>query len=111
MHFLWYLWIAYFWSSDKGNGPEALQQALVALILAVIFVPLVRKFIKREFAHIHAKVDHVIKHAPGVPSFHHPDFPSVHSVTAPPDVHDAVAHDATAVHFPPPVPTDGTVAP
>ena len=81
MHTLYVLWFAYAWPSDKGNGPEAIQQIALGVIFAAIFVPLVRKWIKREYQHIHAKLDHIIQHAPGVPSFHHPDFPSIHSVT------------------------------
>jgi hypothetical protein len=108
MHFLNYIWINYFWSSDKGNGPEGLQQTALYGAIALLFVPVVRRWIK----HVHAKLDHIIQHHPDIPSFHHPDFPSVHSVTpAHADVHDALAHDAAAVPFPPAVPTDGTVAP
>lgn len=83
MHWLNYIWISYFWSSDKGNGPEAIQQTLLAVVAAAILIPVVRKAIKRESAHLHAKLDHLIKHHPDIPSFTHPDYPTVESVTQP----------------------------
>ena len=66
---VWYWWISYFWSSDKGNGPEALQQIAVGFAVAVIVVPALRRAIKRETEHLHAKLDHVIKHHPDIPAF------------------------------------------
>ena len=59
-HELNYLWINYFWSSDKGNGPEAIQQTVIYAVAAVIFIPPVRHFIKREFEKVHHKIDHVM---------------------------------------------------
>ena len=112
MHFLWYVWIDYFWASLKGNGPEALVQTVLYGAVAVALYPPLRRWANREKEHLHAKIDHVIKHHPDIPSFHHPDFPSVHSVTpTPDDIHDVLAHDAAAVPFPPAVPGDGTVQP
>ena len=60
LHELNYLWFTYFWSSDKGNGPEGLQQTVVYAIAAVILVPPVRHYIKREFEKVHHKLDHVL---------------------------------------------------
>lgn len=81
MHELWYIWIDYFWASLKGNGPEALIQTVVYGGIALAVYPPLRRWARRETTHLHAKLDHVIKHAPGVPSFHHPDFPPVKSLT------------------------------
>jgi len=45
------------WPSLKGNGPEAAAQTVVYGAIAIIFVPAVRRFIKRELGKIHAKID------------------------------------------------------
>ena len=73
MHTLWYLWIAYFWPSLKGNGPEALVQTLVYAAIAIVLYPPLRDWITHE-AHsgeklLHDKLDHIIKHHPDVPPF------------------------------------------
>lgn len=47
------LWFNYFWSSDKGNGPEALQQTVLYALIAAVLIPVVRHFIKREFEKVH----------------------------------------------------------
>ncbi len=44
---LWAWWLAYWWSSDKGNGPEAIQQIAAGALVVSILVPVVRKAIKR----------------------------------------------------------------
>ena len=69
-HEINYLWINYFWSSLKGNGPEAGFQTVIYAAIAVVFIPAVRKFFKRHFASVHAKldeahrkIDHVIAHS------------------------------------------------
>ena len=79
------LWFNYFWSSLKGNGPEALVQTVVYGAIAVAIWPPARKAIDRfakrhaddlkahvaaENAAIHEKLDHVIKHHPDIPAFH-----------------------------------------
>ena len=80
MHEIVYLWIEYFWSSLKGNGPEALVQTAAYGVIAAVLVPAVRHFLHREFdkvkthvsgenALIHAKMDHIIKHHPDIPDF------------------------------------------
>ncbi len=68
MHNIWY---GYFWPSLRGNGPEALFQTVVYALIAVTFVPVVRRFEKR----MHAKFDraialseHIIKHHPDIPN-------------------------------------------
>ena len=55
-HWLYTLWYGYAWSSDKGNGPEALQQTIAYAAIAIVFVPVVRKFIKREFDRVHTSI-------------------------------------------------------
>lgn len=76
MNILHHLWFGYFWPSDEGNGPEALQQTVVYGLLAVIFVPLVRKWFMARMAalhekldHAHDKIDHIIRHSPDIPEF------------------------------------------
>lgn len=59
-HEINYLWINYFWASDKGNGPEAIQQTIFYAIVALVLVPPARHFIKREFEKVHHKIDHVL---------------------------------------------------
>jgi hypothetical protein len=58
-HWLPALWFNYSWPSDKGNGPEALQQTIAYAIIAAVFIPAVRHFIAREFDKVHKKIDHV----------------------------------------------------
>ena len=59
-HEINYLWINYFWSSDKGNGPEAIQQTAFYAVVAIALVPPARHFIKHEFEKVHHKIDHVL---------------------------------------------------
>lgn len=56
-HWLYTLWFGYAWSSDKGNGPEAIQQTIVYGLAAIILIPPVRRFLKFEFDKVHAKID------------------------------------------------------
>jgi hypothetical protein len=58
-HWLPSLWWGYGWPSDKGNGPEALQQTIAYALIAAVFVPPVRHFIALEFHKVHLKVDAV----------------------------------------------------
>lgn len=58
-HWLPALWFDYAWPSDKGNGPEALQQTIVYAAVAAVLVPAVRHFVAREFGKVHHKIDHV----------------------------------------------------
>lgn len=104
MHTLYILWFGYFKPSLYGNGPEALVQTIAYAAVAMAVWPPARRWATRETAHLHAKMDHIIKHHPDIPVFTHPVFAPAE------DVHDAVAHDPTAVPFPPVVPTDGTVS-
>ena len=64
-----YWWSAYFWPSDKGNGPEALQQVALGVAVASLLYPPLRAAWKRETERIHAKMDHIIKHHPDIPEF------------------------------------------
>jgi len=80
MHEVSYLWFNHFWPSILSNGPEALVQTVVYGIIAVVFVPPVRRWFLGHFrsvkAHaaaesqaLHAKLDHIIKHHPAIPPF------------------------------------------
>ena len=55
-HWAGNLWFNYGWPSDKGNGPEALQQTIVYFTIAAVFVPVVRHFIAREFDKVHHSI-------------------------------------------------------
>lgn len=87
MSWLHNLWFNYAWSSDKGNGPEALQQTVIYGLIAVVLIPPIRhameRFAKRhvesikshvehENAKVHAKLDHVIKHSKDIPDYKPP---------------------------------------
>lgn len=112
MHWLtiWHRILSDFWPLDKSSVAPNLvagvaQTALYAAV-AFIFYPPLRRWFEAEVhkgeAELHSKLDHIIKHHPAIPEFKPPA----------PDVHDAVAHDATATPFPPPVAPPGTtVAP
>jgi hypothetical protein len=74
------LWFGYIWPSLKGNGPEALVQTIVYAGVAVAIYPPLRDWAKREAEkfhatekadreHLHAKLDHIIKHHPDIPEF------------------------------------------
>ena len=75
MRWLYDLYFNYVWPSLKGNGPEALVQTVVYGILALIFVPPVRRWAEKEAKHLHAKIDHVIKHSTDIPPFPGTDNP------------------------------------
>jgi ABC-type Fe3+ transport system permease subunit len=54
------LWFNYAWSSDKGNGPEAIQQTILYALVAALFIPIVRHFIQRELKKAHDEIhDHL----------------------------------------------------
>lgn len=63
------LWFSYFWPSLKGNGPEALVQTVLYAGIAALVWPPARRWFKREYQEVHAKLDHVIKHHPDIPAF------------------------------------------
>lgn len=74
MHWLSRLWFNYFWSSDKGNGPEAIQQTALYAAIAITFVPPLRKWFENHMKNLHAKLDeahrkmdHIIEHHPDIP--------------------------------------------
>ena len=69
MNWLYTLWFGYVWPSLKGNGPEALVQTVVYGVIAAAVYPPFRSYLKRETEHLHAKMDHIIKHHPDVPAF------------------------------------------
>ena len=83
---LHHLWFAWFWPSDLGNGPEAIQEAVVVAVATAIVWPPLRKRIhrfadrklaeteaaaRRERDELHRKLDHIIHHHPDIP-----DLPS-----------------------------------
>jgi len=65
MSWLSYQWFTYWWSSDKGNGPENIQWTVLAIIAASFLIPAVRNFFKR----LESKVDHVITNHPDIPEY------------------------------------------
>lgn len=69
MNWLYTLWFGYFWPSLKGNGPEALCQTVVYGLVAIAVYPPLRRWAKSETDHLHAKLNHVIKHHPDIPEF------------------------------------------
>lgn len=68
-NFLHYQWFGYFWPSLKGNGPEALVQTVAYAAIAYAVYPPFRHWADCELAHVHAKMDHIIKHHPDIPGF------------------------------------------
>jgi len=74
VHWLSYQWFNYWWPSDKGNGPEAIQQTLVYAATAALFVPIIHRWITKHLDALHAKLDkshelmrHIIKYHPDIP--------------------------------------------
>ena len=74
MRWISYVWIDYFWSSLKGNGPEALVQTVIYAALAFMFIPPLRHWFERHIKALHEKFDeshrmmrHIIKHHPDIP--------------------------------------------
>ena len=85
LHWDWIsnLWFNYAWSSDKGNGPEAIQQTIIYAAIAVVLIPPIRKAIERfakrhvdsikahaaaEHDALHEKLDHIIHHSGDIPN-------------------------------------------
>lgn len=48
----------YEWPSIKGNGPEDGTSLLLVTVVTGLVYPPTRKWIERELAHVHAKLDH-----------------------------------------------------
>jgi ABC-type Fe3+ transport system permease subunit len=83
------LWFNYAWSSDKGNGPEAIQQTIIYAAIAALIYPPSRKAVERwierhkddlkrdrqaldekasaERQELDRKLSHIIKYHPGIP--------------------------------------------
>lgn len=71
---VWYtLWFGYVWPSLKGNGPEAIFQSIVYGMIAFAVYPPLRDWAKRESAHIHGRLDHIILHHPDIPPYPGPE--------------------------------------
>lgn len=65
-----YIWTNYFWSSDKGNGPEAIQQWALVAAAGVALWPVARKILHNEFKRAHTAItgiDHDLEHI--IPEF------------------------------------------
>ena len=56
-HGLGTIWFNYFWSSDKGNGPEAIQQTVVYAAIGIYFIPKVRAWVNNHVKSLHDKMD------------------------------------------------------
>jgi hypothetical protein len=56
LHEAWYVWIDYFWSSLKGNGPEALIQTVVYGAIAAAIYPPFRDYLKKESEKMHGRL-------------------------------------------------------
>ena len=57
--YLHHIWFGYAWPSLEGNGPEDLIRTTIALILAVIIVPQVRRFFLHGWDKLHSRFDHL----------------------------------------------------
>ena len=68
-HLIDHVWFTYFVPSLYGNGPEALVQTVVYGIIAVGVYPPLRHAAEREAKHLHAKLDHIVKHSTDIPPF------------------------------------------
>ena len=68
--FAWNRFVTDFWPPDRSFiGPNIVASAvLLSLGVLAIF-----KRMKREHAHLHAKLDHIVKHSPDIPDFPHKD--------------------------------------
>ena len=76
-----HIWFGYVEPSLYGNGPEDLIHTILALILAAIVIPQVRRFFQHGWERLHGKLDslgghhektqrmlqHIIDHHPDVP--------------------------------------------
>lgn len=81
-----HLWLDYWWSSVKGNGPEDLTSLVFVGILSAFLIPAVRRFFHRGWDRLHDKLDglgahhketqrllhHVIRHHPDIPAIEEP---------------------------------------
>lgn len=56
MHWLYTLWYGYAWPSLKGNGPEAVIQTVLYAAAAVLLIPPVRRWLKKEAEQAHAEI-------------------------------------------------------
>ena len=57
MHVIHVVWFGYFWSSLKGNGPEALVQTIVYGAIAYAVVPPFRRWVNGHFHRLVTKQD------------------------------------------------------
>lgn len=88
MNWLHAFWFNYEWPSIKGNGPEDFTSLILVAVVTAVLVPAVRHWIERhvhsEFAHLHAKIDHVILHSKSIPN-EVPGLPAHRQPKSPPD--------------------------
>lgn len=78
MGWLHTLWFGYFWPSCQGNGPEAILEIAILAALGRLFWPLIKRELHKGDELLHQKLDHIIRHHPGIPAF------DAHSVNASP---------------------------
>lgn len=64
LHEISYQWFTYWWLSDKGNGPEAIQQIAIGVVGAAALLPIARKVIRNDVRRVHSEmtgVDHELE--------------------------------------------------
>lgn len=71
MTWLHTLWFGYFWPSCQGNGPEAIIEIGIGILIGRLVWPRV----KHHFDAIHARLDHIIEHHPDIPPFNSEEKP------------------------------------
>ena len=82
-NYLHHIWFGYAWPSLQGNGPEDLIRTTIALILAAIILPQVRRFFERGWEKLHGKLDALGGHHAKTQKMlqhiidHHPDIPEM----------------------------------
>ena len=60
LHWIHQQWLSYWWPSDLGNGPEAIQEmGVVALVTSLVYPPM-RHYVQHEFEKLHHKIDYVL---------------------------------------------------
>jgi len=60
LHWLHHQWSTYWWPSDMGNGPEAIQETVLVAFVGSLLYPPLRHYFKHELEKIHHKLDHVM---------------------------------------------------
>ena len=82
-NYLHHIWFGYAWPSLEGNGPEDLIRTTIAVVLAAIILPQVRRFFQRGWGKLHGKLDSLGGHHETTQRMlqhiidHHPDIPEM----------------------------------